>query len=225
MSDKRISKRGRAASGNAQLERKTQKAKMVLLGSSGVGKSSLALRFTRDEFKSTVPTVGCAYLTQMVCLHETTLRFEIWDTAGQEKYHSVTPLYYRGANAALVVYDITNRDTFVRAQCWLQELERQYIVGETVVALVGNKADLSDLRQVELQEAQNLAEKKGLLFMETSAKSGKKVSELFVAIAHRLLQNADDGRTTLMHWSDTRADLHVPESQESRESRESCCRL
>ncbi|RXM30018.1 Collagen alpha-3(VI) chain [Acipenser ruthenus] len=158
---------------------------MVLLGSSGVGKSSLALRFTRDEFKSTVPTVGCAYLTQMVCLHETTLRFEIWDTAGQEKYHSVTPLYYRGANAALVVYDITNRDTFVRAQCWLQELERQYIVGETVVALVGNKADLSDLRQVELQEAQNLAEKKGLLFMETSAKSGKKVSELFMAIDGR----------------------------------------
>ncbi|RXM36551.1 Collagen alpha-3(VI) chain [Acipenser ruthenus] len=156
---------------------------MVLLGSSGVGKSSLALRFTRDEFKSTVPTVGCAYLTQMVCLHETTLMFEIWDTAGQEKYHSVTPLYYRGANAALVVYDITNRDTFVRAQCWLQELERQYIAGETVVALVGNKADLSDLRQVELQEAQKLAEKKGLLFMETSAKSGRKVSELFVAIA------------------------------------------
>ncbi|MGH0137205.1 UNVERIFIED_CONTAM: hypothetical protein FKN15_009269 [Acipenser sinensis] len=118
-----------------------------------------------------------------------------------------------------------DKDTFVRAQCWLQELERQYIAGETVVALVGNKADLSDLRQVELQEAQNLAEKKGLLFMETSAKSGKKVSELFVAIAHRLLQNADDGRTSLMHWSNTRVDLHVPESQESRESRESCCRL
>lgn len=70
---------------------------MVLLGSSGVGKSSLALRFSKDEFK------GCAYFTQVVCLSDVTFHFEIWDTAGQEKYHSVTPLYYRGAHAALVV--------------------------------------------------------------------------------------------------------------------------
>ncbi|XP_038125694.1 ras-related protein RABF1-like isoform X4 [Cyprinodon tularosa] len=86
---------------------RTLRVKMVLLGSSGVGKSSLALRFGEDRFRNTSPTVGCAYLTQLVHLGDVSLRFEIWDTAGQEKYHSVTPLYYRGAHAALVVYDIS----------------------------------------------------------------------------------------------------------------------
>ncbi|KAJ8252816.1 hypothetical protein GJAV_G00205930 [Gymnothorax javanicus] len=127
------------------------RVKMVLLGSSGVGKSSLALRFNKDEFKPSSPTVGCAYLTQVVYLPSATIRFEIWDTAGQEKFHSVTPLYYRGAHAALVVYDISSKESFVRAQLWLKELEKQYIPGETVVGLVGNKADLSSSRQVSLQ--------------------------------------------------------------------------
>ncbi|TNN49946.1 Ras-related protein Rab-5C [Liparis tanakae] len=88
----------------------TLRVKMVLLGSSGVGKSSLALRFATDEFRSTSPTVGCAYLTRAVHLSDATLRFEIWDTAGSEKYHSVTPLYYRGAHAALLVYDVSQRE-------------------------------------------------------------------------------------------------------------------
>uniref|UniRef100_A0AAQ6IDT8 RAB17, member RAS onco family n=1 Tax=Anabas testudineus TaxID=64144 RepID=A0AAQ6IDT8_ANATE len=88
---------------------RTLRVKMVLLGSSGVGKSSLALRFGKDEFRTASPTVGCAYLTRVVHLSDVTLRFEIWDTAGQEKYHSVTPLYYRGAHAALLVYDLCKR--------------------------------------------------------------------------------------------------------------------
>ncbi|TMS06220.1 Ras-related protein Rab-17 [Larimichthys crocea] len=120
--------------GGAQLQNdtlrkslRTLKVKLVLLGSSGVGKSSLALRFSKDEFRRTSPTVGCAYLTRVVHLSNVTLRLEIWDTAGQEKYHSVTPLYYRGAHAALLVYDISKRETFIRAQVWLKELEKQYI--------------------------------------------------------------------------------------------------
>ncbi|XP_066544313.1 ras-related protein Rab-17 isoform X1 [Amia ocellicauda] len=178
MTERKLSVRSKASSvssvGGPAVEKRTLRVKMVLLGSSGVGKSSLAIRFTKDEFRCTVPTVGSAYLTHLVCLYDTTLRFEIWDTAGQEKYHSVTPLYYRGAQAALVVYDITKRESFARAQLWLKELERQYFLGETAVALVGNKGDLDDLREVALQEGQTLAENKGLLFMETSAKSGNK---------------------------------------------------
>ncbi|XP_010783446.1 ras-related protein Rab-17-like, partial [Notothenia coriiceps] len=130
---------------------RTLRVKMVLLGGSGVGKSSLALRFCKDEFRRTSPTVGCAYLTQLVHLREATLRFEIWDTAGEEKYHSVTPLYYRGAHAALLVYDISKRDTFIRAQVWLRELEKQYFSGSTVLWLVGNKGDLEQHRQVSAQ--------------------------------------------------------------------------
>eukprot|EP00066_Takifugu_rubripes_P021871 XP_011611137.1 PREDICTED: ras-related protein Rab-17 isoform X1 [Takifugu rubripes] len=157
---------------------RTLRVKMVLLGGSGVGKSSLALRFVRSEFRSTVPTVGCAYMTHMIHLRDVSLRFEIWDTAGQEKYHSVTPLYYRGAHAALLVYDISKRETFYRVQLWLQELEKHYIPGSTVMWLIGNKADLGHARQVSEQEGHSLAADRGLYFIETSALSGDHVDEL-----------------------------------------------
>ncbi|MBN3295702.1 ras-related protein Rab-5B isoform X2 [Amia ocellicauda] len=216
MTERKLSVRSKASSvssvGGPAVEKRTLRVKMVLLGSSGVGKSSLAIRFTKDEFRCTVPTVGSAYLTHLVCLYDTTLRFEIWDTAGQEKYHSVTPLYYRGAQAALVVYDITKRESFARAQLWLKELERQYFLGETAVALVGNKGDLDDLREVALQEGQTLAENKGLLFMETSAKSGNKVSELLLAIAHKVRQSTGD-EGMLTEWRDSCVDLHAPQTQ------------
>ncbi|XP_036397132.1 ras-related protein Rab-17-like [Megalops cyprinoides] len=196
------------------------RVKMVLLGSSGVGKSSLALRFSKDDFKDSAPTVGCAYLTQLVCLHDATLRFEIWDTAGQEKYHSVTPLYYRGAHAALIVYDISNRESFMRAQLWLKELEKQYIPGETVVGLVANKSDLSSSRQVSQQEGRSLAENKGLLFMETSAKSGNQVSELLLDIAHRVKRSSREDKG-LAEWREADCvDMH----REGRPSPlSSCC--
>ncbi|XP_063355771.1 ras-related protein Rab-17-like [Pelmatolapia mariae] len=181
----------------------TLRVKMVLLGSSGVGKSSLALRFSKDEFRSTSPTVGCAYLTQLVHLSNTTLRFEIWDTAGQEKYHSVTPLYYRGAHVALLVYDITQRETFVRAQVWLKELEKQYIPGSTVIWLVGNKGDLPHDRQVPLEEGQSLASNKGLYFTETSALSGEQVTELLQSVAHRVFECIGAQQGGLTEWQET----------------------
>ncbi|KAJ4933676.1 hypothetical protein JOQ06_030500 [Pogonophryne albipinna] len=164
---------------------RTLRVKMVLLGGSGVGKSSLALRFCKNEFRRTSPTVGCAYLTQVVHLREVTLRFEIWDTAGEEKYHSVTPLYYRGAHAALLVYDISKRDTFIRAQVWLRELEKQYFSGSTVLWLVGNKGDLEQHRQVSAQEGQSLANDRGLFFTETSALSGDQVEQLLLGVGKK----------------------------------------
>ncbi|XP_074514542.1 ras-related protein Rab-17-like [Sebastes fasciatus] len=179
------------------------RVKMVLLGSSGVGKSSLALRFGRDEFKNTSPTVGCAYLTRVVHLNDVTLRFEIWDTAGQEKYHSVTPLYYRGAHAALLVYDISKRETFIRTQVWLKELEKQYIPGSTVIWLVGNKGDLAQDRQVSVQEGRSLANDRGLLFTETSALSGDQVSKLLLAVAHRVYESIGVQQGGLSEWQET----------------------
>ena len=100
--------------------------KLVLLGESAVGKSSLVLRFVKGQFHEfQESTIGAAFLTQTVCLDDTTVKFEIWDTAGQERYHSLAPMYYRGAQAAIVVYDITNADTFARAKTWVRELQRQ----------------------------------------------------------------------------------------------------
>ncbi|XP_041857385.1 ras-related protein Rab-17-like [Melanotaenia boesemani] len=182
---------------------RTLRVKMVLLGSSGVGKSSLVLRFVKDEFKDESPTVGCAYLTRLVHLSNITLRFEIWDTAGQEKYHSVTQLYYRGAHAALLVYDISKRETFIRAQLWLKELEKQYIPGSTVIWLIGNKGDLDQHREVSVQEGQSLANDRGLFFTETSALSGDQVSELLLGVAHRVYECIGAEQGGLSEWQET----------------------
>ena len=130
-------------------------------------------------------TIGAAFLTQTVCLNDTTVKFEIWDTAGQERYHSLAPMYYRGAQAAIVVYDITNADSFVRAQNWVKELQRQGNPN-IVIALAGNKIDLVSKRAVNPEEVQTYADENGLLFMETSAKTAANVNELFVAIDKKL---------------------------------------
>lgn len=125
--------------------------KLVLLGESAVGKSSLVLRFVKGQFHEfQESTIGAAFLTQTVCLDDTTVKFEIWDTAGQERYHSLAPMYYRGAQAAIVVYDITNEESFSRAKNWVKELQRQ-ASPNIVIALSGNKADLANKRAVDFQ--------------------------------------------------------------------------
>ncbi|XP_012665885.1 ras-related protein Rab-17 isoform X2 [Otolemur garnettii] len=129
-----------------------------------------------------------AFFTKVVELGVSSLKLEIWDTAGQEKYHSVCHLYFRGANAALLVYDITRKDSFHKAQQWLQDLEKEFPPGEVVVMLVGNKTDLSEEREVTFEEGQEFAESKRLLFMETSAKLNHQVSEVFSAVARELLR-------------------------------------
>ncbi|XP_037543103.1 ras-related protein Rab-17-like [Nematolebias whitei] len=201
---------------------RTLRVKMVLLGSSGVGKSSLALRFSRDQFRNTSPTVGCAYLTRVLHLGDVTFRLEIWDTAGQEKYHSVTPLYYRAAHAALVVYDICKRETFLRARLWIRELQKHYVPGSTVLWLVGNKADLDQDRQVSAQEGQNVAEEDGLSFTETSALSGDQINQLLLDVVHRVHECVGGQQEVLSLWQEV--PLVDPKHGSSFNRFSSCCR-
>ena len=177
---------GGAGAGPAPLNKICQ-FKVVLLGESAVGKSSLVLRFVKRQFSEFhETTIGAAFLTQTVQVDDTTVKFEIWDTAGQERYHSLAPMYYRGAQAALIVYDITAKDSFLKAQNWVRELQRQ-ANSSIVIALVGNKLDLAATnRNVEFSEAKAFADDNGLLFMETSAKTAVNVIEVFTAIAKRL---------------------------------------
>ncbi|UZJ53065.1 hypothetical protein CBS101457_002385 [Exobasidium rhododendri] len=162
--------------------------KLVLLGESAVGKSSLVLRFVKDQFDDyRESTIGAAFLTQTVSLDEqTTIKFEIWDTAGQERYKSLAPMYYRNANCAVVVYDITQPSSLEKAKAWIRELQRQ-ADSNIIIALAGNKADLaSSRRAVSTEEAENYAKEENLLFLETSAKESYNVSELFTMIARKL---------------------------------------
>jgi len=192
MSAREMNNNGGGANGG-----KTHHFKLVLLGDTAVGKSCLVVRFVRDEFfEFQEPTIGAAFLTQTVALNNnsenvggpTIVKFEIWDTAGQERYRSLAPMYYRGAAAAIVVYDVTNKDSFIGAKSWVKELQRR---GDpnVVIALAGNKADLASRRKVEFEEAHAYAEDNDILHMETSAKTAEHVKELFVAIADRLPKN------------------------------------
>jgi Ras-related protein Rab-5C len=166
---------------------KTFQFKLVLLGESAVGKSSLVLRFVKDQFDDyRESTIGAAFLTQTVSLDDqTTVKFEIWDTAGQERYKSLAPMYYRNANCAVVVYDISQSASLEKARNWIRELQRQ-ADPSIVIALCGNKSDLAERRQVSQEEAKKYAEEEGLMWGETSAKSGEGVNDIFLAIAKKL---------------------------------------
>jgi Ras-related protein Rab-5C len=168
---------------------KTLNYKLVLLGDAAVGKSSSVERFVKNEFfEFQQPTIGAAFLTQTVQLDDYIVKFEIWDTAGQERYRSLAPMYYRGAAAALVVYDITDHDSFQGAKTWIEELQRQGSA-DIIIGLAGNKCDLSSKRQVTFEEAKTYAQDNGCLFFETSAKTGENVQAIFTSIAKKLPKN------------------------------------
>eukprot|EP01112_Ceratiomyxa_fruticulosa_P016155 TRINITY_DN4847_c0_g3_i1.p1 TRINITY_DN4847_c0_g3~~TRINITY_DN4847_c0_g3_i1.p1 ORF type:complete len:219 (+),score=39.26 TRINITY_DN4847_c0_g3_i1:277-933(+) len=153
--------------------------KVVLIGDSGVGKSNLLSRFTRNEFNlETKSTIGVEFATRSIQTEGKTIKSQIWDTAGQERYRAITSAYYRGAVGALLVYDIAKHATYKNVERWLQEL-RENADRNIVIMLVGNKSDLRHLREVPTEEAKEFAEKNKLSFIETSALDSSNVELAF----------------------------------------------
>ncbi|KAH9842956.1 GTPase [Rhodofomes roseus] len=156
--------------------------KVVLIGDSGVGKSNLLSRFTRNEFNlETKSTIGVEFATRSITVDGKTLKAQIWDTAGQERYRAITAAYYRGAVGALLVYDISKHQTYVNVTRWLKEL-RDHADSNIVIMLVGNKSDLKHLRAVPTDEAKAFAAENNLSFMETSALDASNVESAFQTI-------------------------------------------
>ena len=198
------------------------RCKLVLLGESAVGKSAIVLRFAKGQFTEFLElTVGAAYVERTICLADTAVRIEIWDTGGSERFHSIAPMYYRGAHAAIVVYDITNAHSFARAMTWVRELRHQ-ACSDVVIALAGNKSDLSEKRAVEYLEAEEYANENDLIFLETSAKESNNVNEIFLAIVRRLCQKVE-GTGPIGVESDEAIRMGTQQNRRHKESKTSCC--
>ena len=160
--------------------------KLLLIGNSAVGKSSLLLRFSDNIFnESFLPTIGVDFKIRTFDLSNKTVKLQIWDTAGQERFKTITSSYYKGAHGIILVYDITDRQTFKDIENWLSEVEK--FANENVVKLViGNKSDLESNRQVTREEGQEFADSLGVKFLETSAKECTNVEKSFFTMANEI---------------------------------------
>ncbi|KAM8975131.1 ras-related protein Rab-6A isoform 3-T3 [Pelodytes ibericus] len=163
-----------------------RKFKLVFLGEQSVGKTSLITRFMYDSFDNTYQaTIGIDFLSKTMYLEDRTIRLQLWDTAGQERFRSLIPSYIRDSAAAVVVYDITNVNSFQQTTKWIDDVRTER-GSDVIIMLVGNKTDLADKRQVSIEEGERKAKELNVMFIETSAKAGYNVKQLFRRVAAAL---------------------------------------
>ncbi|CAF9927545.1 MAG: Ras- protein Rab-11A [Heterodermia speciosa] len=200
--------------------------KVVLIGDSGVGKSNLLSRFTRNEFNlDSKSTIGVEFATRSIQVDAKTIKAQIWDTAGQERYRAITSAYYRGAVGALLVYDISKHQTYENVQRWLKEL-RDHADANIVIMLVGNKSDLRHLRAVPTEEAKQFASDNNLSFIETSALDASNVelafqnilTEIYRIVSSKALDNGDSNQAPIGE----RKPLELTKPQEETRSNKCC---
>ncbi|KIO23168.1 hypothetical protein M407DRAFT_112734 [Tulasnella calospora MUT 4182] len=179
---------------NSDVPDKQISVKLALLGDCIAGKSSIIQRFVSNEFQETITTtIGAGFFARTCRLEDRVIRFEIWDTAGRERFRSLAPMYYRGAQVVVVAYDVTQATSFGSAKSWVKEVQRQ--ANPNIIALVANKMDLitpssagetENLDALHQVEAHEYATKAGLLFFEASAKTGEGIVEIFTEIAKKI---------------------------------------
>ncbi len=196
--------------------------KLLLIGNSAVGKSSLLLRFSDNIFnESFLPTIGVDFKIRTFELSSKTVKLQIWDTAGQERFKTITSSYYKGAHGIILTYDITDKQSFKDIENWLTEVEK--FANENVIKLlVGNKCDLESQRQVTFDEGKEYADSLGIQFLETSAKNNSNVEKAFFTLANEIkgrVQKLDDKKPEPKNQPkklEGRGDI-------SKETRRGCC--
>ncbi|CAK0793014.1 unnamed protein product [Prorocentrum cordatum] len=167
--------------------------KFIIIGDAGAGKSCLLHQFIENRYKKgSSHTIGVEFGSKIIHVGGRNIKLQIWDTAGQERYRSVTRSYYRGAAGALIVYDITNRDSYNHLVNWLQDA-RTLARADTSIITVGNKCDMKDKRAVTFLEASRCAQENDILFLETSALTGEGVEDVFIKVARVILNKIEDG--------------------------------
>ena len=160
--------------------------KILLIGNSSVGKSSILLRFSDNIFnESFLPTIGVDFKIKTFDIQGKTVKLQIWDTAGQERFKTITSSYYKGSNGIILTYDITDKQSFKDVENWLAEVEK-YAKPDIVKLLVGNKSDLESQRQVTKEEGQELADSLNVKFIETSAKNSVNIEGAFMTLSQEI---------------------------------------
>ncbi|CAD7014030.1 ras-related protein RHN1 [Ceratitis capitata] len=169
--------------------------KVVVLGSRGVGKTRLVTKYVKNSLHKDIgSTIAASFFTCKVMLDDVKIKLQIWDTAGQERFKAVAPMYYRNANAAILVFDLTESSTFVDIKSWIQELHR-HVQEPMVLTLVGNKLDLPAQRQITHDEAFMFASSLGATYFEASAESDQGLEQVFLSTALGLVRLADEGKS------------------------------
>jgi len=158
--------------------------KVILIGDSGVGKSNIISKYIQNDFNITSkPTIGVEFATHELTIDYKVIKVQIWDTAGQERYRAITQAYYRGAVGCLLVYDISNRQSYTRLPIWLKEITDNALE-EIIVMIIGNKTDLGSTREVTTEEGKSFAKQNNYIFLETSALEGTNVVKTFDELVH-----------------------------------------
>jgi len=194
-----------------------QQYKVVLLGEGCVGKTSLVLRYCQNTFNDQhVSTLQASFLERRMNIGRKRITLAIWDTAGQERFHALGPIYYRDSNGAVLVYDITDQDSFAKVQRWVSEL-RKMLGSEVCLVLVGNKIDMERKRTVDQAEAIRYAASVGAEHVETSAKLNRGVEELFLNLAKQMMaKHSDDPARVARTLSNRRSQMPVIVDSESK---------
>ena len=196
----------------------------IIVGDMAVGKSCLLLQFTDHKFRHQHElTIGVEFGGKNIEVKNKTIKIQIWDTAGQEAFQAITRTYYKGAIGALLVYDITRKETFEHIRKWYDEVK---LNGSKDICciLIGNKKDLEEQRQVKYEEGKRLAEENNLLFLETSAKTAENVQECFTISAERILDQINkSGVDPTAPSKNVRISIDDDEEEEKEQPKKTCC--
>ena len=195
----------------------------IIVGDMAVGKSCILLQFTDHKFRYQHElTIGVEFGGKTLEIKNRKLKIQIWDTAGQEQFQAITRAYYKGAIGALLVYDITRRDTFDHITKWLNEV-KTHGSKDIVCVLVGNKKDLEDSRKVTYEEGEQLAKINGIFFLETSAKTAENVNEVFLKTAEKILDNMIENGTDISPNKNMRISLDDDDDDKKLKKKKGCC--
>ncbi|XP_059478737.1 ras-related protein Rab-35-like [Neocloeon triangulifer] len=193
--------------------------KLLIIGDSGVGKSSLLLRFADNTFSgSYITTIGVDFKIRTVDVDGERVKLQIWDTAGQERFRTITSTYYRGTHGVIVVYDVTNGESFANVKRWLHEIEQNCEVVNRI--LVGNKNDSPDKKVVLTEDAQRFADQMNIQLFETSAKDNINVEDMFMSITRQVLYTKKERKERQNQSGET---VKIGMGGKSRKSKSKCC--